>query len=219
MFRIPITLRGRLYLAKGDKLRAAGTAGEAAYRRARELLERCIRINEVREEQVRKAYGKPAPGLVGRTKPDAYRLLAGAYERLGDMDAALRAAREGQRLAPQNPEMYNLVADLLVMREQGNEAAVVLTEGMLITADPGLRANLVRLYGSSSDPANCTLMAGPNGPAINPRCQIVVDHACAAAPGVLQALDEIGRRQEAMEKKQTFIREFHCAVGTLNAVP
>ena len=121
-------------------------------------------------------------------------------------------------MAPQDPRMYNLVADLLLMRDQGNEAAVVLTEGMLITSDPGLRANLVRLYGSSTDPANCTLVCGPNGPAINPRCQIVVDHVCAAAPEVLKALNDTGRRQEAIEKKQMFMSEYRCAPGPLNEV-
>jgi len=121
-------------------------------------------------------------------------------------------------MAPRDPVMYNQVADLLLMREQGNEAAVVLTEGMLITSDPGLRSNLVRLYGTSTDPANCTLVPGPNGPAINPRCQIVRDHMCAAAPDVLMALNDLGRRQEAMQKKQLFLSEYECAPGPLNQV-
>jgi len=210
---------GAAYLAKGDRLQTAGAAGaETAYRRARELLERCIQINKAYERQTEARYGKPAPGVVGRIKPDAYRLLADAHQRLGDVNAALRAAHEAQRMAPRDPVMYNQVADLLLMREQGNEAAVVLTEGMLITSDPGLRSNLVRLYGTSTDPANCTLVPGPNGPAINPRCQIVRDHMCAAAPDVLMALNDLGRRQEAMQKKQLFLSEYECAPGPLNQV-
>ncbi|SPE35863.1 conserved membrane hypothetical protein [Candidatus Sulfopaludibacter sp. SbA6] len=219
---------GADYLTKGDRLQTAGAAGTAAYRRARELLERCIEINQAQEEQVNQAYEqrrearheKRAPGVVGRTKLDAYGLLAEASQRLGDMDGALRAANEAQRMAPQDPETYNQIADLLLKRDQGNEAAVVLTEGMLITSDPGLRANLVQLYGSSTDPANCTLVPGPNGPAINPRCQIVLDHMCAAAPGVLKALNDTGRQQEAIEKKQMFISKYRCAPEPLNeAVP
>ena len=205
-------LAGAVYLEKGDRLHTAGGAdGETFYRRAREVLERCIRINEAQER--REGQG------VGRTKADAYRLLAGAYERLGDMDGAFRAAREGLRLAPRDPQMYSLVANLLLLHDQGNEAAVILTEGMLITSDAELRASLVRLYGSSADPENCTLMAGADGPAINARCQIVADHVCAAAPDVLKALTDMGRREEAMEKKQMFLREYRCEPGRLSGVP
>ena len=114
--------------------------------------------------------------------------------------------------------MYNQLADVFLMREQGDKAAVVLMEGMLLTSDPGLRSNLVRLYGSSTDRANCTLVPGPNGPGINPRCQMVLDHICAAAPDVLRTLVDTGRRQEAMQKKQAFIGEYQCAPGPLNAV-
>jgi hypothetical protein len=135
------------------------------------------------------------------------------------MDGAFRAAREGLRLAPRDPQMYDLVANLLLLHDQGNEAAVILTEGMLITSDAELRASLVRLYGSSADPENCTLMAGADGPAINARCQIVADHVCAAAPDVLKALTEMGRREEAVEKKQMFLREYRCEPGRLSGVP
>jgi len=212
-------LAGAAYLAKGDRLHTAGAAGaETVYRRAGEVLERCIRIDEAHERQREARGGKLQPGEMARTKADAYRLLAGAHERLGETDAALGAAEEAERLAPQDPQMYNLVAGLLLAREQGNEAAVALMEGILITSDAGLRSNLVRLYGSSTDPENCTLSAGANGPAINPRCQIVADHVCAAAPGVLRALIEMGRREEAMGKKRMFLSEYRCAPGPLGAV-
>ena len=103
---------GAAYLVKGERLQTAGAAGaERDYRRAHEFLERCIRINEAQEQQVNQAYeqrraarsGKPAPAVVGRTKLDAYRLLADANQRLGDMDGALRAGYEAQRVAPQDP--------------------------------------------------------------------------------------------------------------------
>jgi hypothetical protein len=91
-------------------------------------------------------------------------------------------------------------------------------EGMLITSDLGLRSQLVRLYGSSTDPGNCTLVFDANGPAINPRCQTVRDHLCATAPDVLTALVYLGRRQDAIEKKQAFISEYQCAPGPLHKV-
>ena len=119
-------------------------------------------------------------------------------------------------MAPEEPEVYNQIADLFLKRRQGNDAAVALTEGMLITSDPGLRSNLILLYGSSKDPANCTLIPGPNGPAINPRCQIVVDHTCAAAPEVLKALIGMGRQGDAAERKQMFVNQYRCAPAPLH---
>lgn len=210
---------GVAYFVKGDQLQTAG-AGDAqtAYRRSRELLERCIQINNAHERQREAKYGKPAPGVVARTKPDAYLQLSLAYQRLGDMAGALRAAHEAQRLAPQDFRMYRQMADLFLMQQQGDEAAVALIEGMLITSDLSLRWDLVRLYGSSTDPANCTLVPDPNGPAINQQCPIVRDHMCAAAPDVLMALIYMGRRQEALETKQAFMSDYQCAPGPLNEV-
>jgi len=195
-------LGGAAYLEKADRQQDA-----AAYRRARDLLERCIRINQAHERQI------DTPGVVGRTKLDAYRLLPDAYRGLGDIEGALRVAREAQRMAPDEPETYNQIADLLLKRQQGNEAAVALTEGMLITSDAGLRSNLLLLYGSSHDPANCTLLPGPDGPTINPRCHIVIDHVCAAAPEVLRSLMDTGRQREANAQRQMFLNEYHCAPG------
>jgi protein O-mannosyl-transferase len=212
-------LAGAVWLAKGDRLRPASPndAG-AAYRRARELLGRCIRISQAHERQREARYGKSAPGVVARSEPDAYRLLSIVHLQLGDMDAALRAAREAKRMAPWDPGMYSQIAELLVMRGQGDEAAVALTAGMLITADQGLQSDLVSLYGSSADPANCTLVRGAGGPSIDPQCQIVRDHICAAAPEVLTALAAAGRRQEALEQKQRLLSEYQCAAGPLNEV-
>ena len=123
-------------------------------------------------------------------------------------------------MAPWDPMMYAQIGDLLVMRQQGNEAAVAFIEGMLITSDPSLQSDLMDLYSSSTDPANCTLVPGPKGLSINPQCPIVRNHMCAAAPHVLTALIGMGRRQEALENKRIFISDFHCAPGPLaEAIP
>ena len=212
-------LAGAAYLVKGDRLQMAGTGNaEAAYRLAREHLQRCIQINKAYEQQREATLGKPAPGVVARTEPEAYGLLSVVHQRLGDMDGALRAAHEAQRMAPQDPRRYSQIAGLLLIRQRADEAAVVLMEGMLITSDLDLRSQLVRLYGSSTDPGNCTLVTDTNPPAINPRCQVVRDHICATAPDVLMALVDMGRRQEAMQKKQAFISDYRCAPGPLNRV-
>ena len=207
---------GAVYLAKGDRLQASGTGNaEAAYRSARAVLEKCIQITKASALQREAAHGKRPPGVGSRTEPEAYRLLSMVQQRLGDMSGALRTAREAQAMAPWDPMMYGQIGDLLLMRQQGDEAAVAFIEGMLITSDPSLQADLVGLYSSSTAPANCTLVPGPQGPSINPQCPIVRAHMCAAAPHVLTALVGMGRRQEALENKQIFLSDFHCEPGPL----
>ena len=203
---------GAAYLTKGDRLQVTDAAGaETAYHRARELLSKCVRIYQAYDRQREERYGRPAGGAVARSEPDACLLLSAAYQRLGDMDGATGAARDAQRLAPRNPRIYARIADLLLERRRNEEAAVALMEGMLLTADPELRSYLVRLYASSADPANCTLLRNAGGAGINPQCRIVRDHVCAAAPDVVKTLMDHGEQQEAMQKKQMFFSEYNCA--------
>jgi tetratricopeptide (TPR) repeat protein len=211
-------IAGFAYLTEGDRLRAAATGdAESAYRRSRELLEKCIRINKAYERQRQAKYGKAVTVGAARTEPAAHLLLSIVDQRLGDLNAATQEANVAQRMAPQDPRMYKRIADLLLTREQGEEAAVALMKGMLITSDPELRSDLVRLYASSTDPANCTLLPGANSPAINLRCPLVLDHICAAAPDVLTTLITMGRREEAELQKQRFTTEYQCNPTPLNA--
>ena len=123
-----------------------------------------------------------------------------------------------QRLKGTREKFVHRIDRLVLGKRVIDEDLLDELEEILITSDLGVRSNLVRLYGSSTDPANCTLVPGPNGPGINPRCRIVLDHICAAAPDVLTTLVDTGRRQEAMQKKQAFIGEYQCAPGPLNEV-
>jgi len=208
---------GAAYLTKGERLQATGATGaETAYGRARELLSKCVRIYQAYDRHREARYGMPAASVVARSEPDAYLLLSAVQQRLGNTDSALDAARVAQRLAPRNPRIYARIADSLLARGQGDGAAVALMEGMLLTADTDLRSYLVRLYASSTDPANCTLLRNPGGPAINPQCRTVRDHVCAAAPDVLRSLIDHGEQQEAMQKKQEFLSEYDCAPARLN---
>jgi len=207
---------GAAYLVKGDRLQSPG-APEArdAYQRARELLQKCIQINEAYKRDREMHFGQSGGGMVPRSEAEAYRQLAIADQRLGDMDAALQAARSAQRLAPGDPQFYSQIANLLLMRHEGDRAATAYMEGLLITSDRNLRDELVRLYGSSPSLAGCALVNGPNGPGINPNCEIVRKHVCAAAPEVLKTLTAMGRGDDAAKDKQMFENEYQCPPGSL----
>jgi Flp pilus assembly protein TadD len=214
-------LAGAAHLAKSDLLRQHGQGAvtpesAAADQKARRFLLRCVSINEAYDRQFRSAHGKPAFGVIHRSEPDAYRLLSISYMRSGDLDEAETAANNARTLAPLDPNTYRQLSHVLLARNRGNEAAMVLMTGMLITSDPNVRAELIELYGSSQDPENCTLVSTPGGPAINPQCGIVRDHLCAAAVTVIRVRLEGGRRDLAERDKQTFVTNYGCPAAPLD---
>ncbi|HYK90942.1 MAG TPA: hypothetical protein VE398_19375 [Acidobacteriota bacterium] len=214
-------LAGTAYLTKSDLLRGQNAAAvtpesAAANQRARGFLLRCISINETRDREFRSVHGKPAFGVIQRSQPDAYRLLSISYMRSDDLDEAEAAANRARALAPLDPNAYRQLAYVLLARDRGNEAAIVLMTGMLITSDPGVRAALIELYGSSPDPANCTLMSTPGGPVINPQCDIVRDHMCSAAVSIIRVRLEGGRRDLALRDKQSFVENYGCPAAPLD---
>jgi len=214
-------LAGAAHLAKSDLIRQKSQGvptpeSAAVDQKARRALLRCISINEAYDRQYRSAHGKPAFGSIPRSEPDAYRLLSASYLRSGDLDEAETAANNSRTLAPLDPNTYRQLARVLLARNRGNEAALVLMTGMLITSDPKVRSELIELYGSSQDPENCTLVSTTEGPAINPQCDIVRDHLCAAAVGVIRVRLEGGRRDIAEKDKQTFVANYGCSAAPLD---
>jgi hypothetical protein len=213
-------LAGATYLVKVDLLRqrnhGIGTPeSDAADRKARRFLLRCVSISEAYERQFRTAHGKPAFGVIQRSEPDAYRLLSVSYMSSGDLDEAEGAANNARTLAPLDPRTYRQLSRVLLARNRGNEAAMVLMTGMLITSDPAVRAELIELYGSSQNPDNCTLVSTPEGPTINPQCNIVRDHLCSAAINVIRVRLDGGRRDLAERDKQIFITNYGCPAEPL----
>jgi len=168
--------------AKGDTLRKGATAGDdarAQYEEAVRLALRSIAIDAAS----RAAYDRrhqmkgPVPAIAGQ----GYRTLASAYHRLGRAQQALAADAEAQTIDPANIGVYGEMADSYLALERPEDAAVALAEGVLATGDPGLRSDLVKLYQSGLDSKGCAVAAGPQGPALNPSCEIVRRDLCEAA--------------------------------------
>ena len=191
---------GRYYLAKADRLQGKGSDGkatltpasQAAYRRSAEVLERCLSILAA----VRAGGVNPAPG----EEADVRRMLADDYLNLSDLPRALASALVARRLDPLSPQAYWLLFDVFMSREQAFEAATMLVEGGVITGDPTMREELIRLYQMGLDERGCAIAAGSG--ALNPACEIVHTQFCAAAADLNQLSVESRRIGVSAELNQ-----------------
>jgi protein O-mannosyl-transferase len=225
---------GAYHLVKGDRLRQPGSDGQilsspasvAQYHRAREILLRSIAIDRsARAEyhrQLERSRGNSAASFTRngdmetfRGPSEAQRLLSEVYLRLGDPDDALDAATHSSQLDPLNPEAYRQIAEVFLAGRRADDAAAKLMAGLLITSDPGLREELLNLYRSDLDVQGCAVVPGPRGPAINPHCEMVQRHICAASVETIKALLQTGRRDLAETQKSAFLRDYGCAAGPI----
>src|SRR5205085_10868517 len=153
------------------------------------------------EAAVRGAYDR-RHGFTAPVPPTAalgYRILASAYLRLGDAERALPAAMQARTINPSSAEVYGEIADAYLAQKRGEDAAIALAEGMFATSDPALRAGLLALYRSGVDTKGCAIVPGPNGPALNPSCEMVRKDLCAGA---------------ARAHKQDYVQQLSCPSQT-----
>lgn len=208
-------LAATLYLKKGDDLRSRNSPGSTqAYQSALGALRRSVAILQTIQRQDPDA-GQPVPEFVNA---QTGRLLSMAYERLGDTEKALDVAIQARLVEPLNPELYRQVADAFLAAGRTEDAATALLEGMIVTQDMGLRQELVSLYRNRIDPKGCALVPGPNGPAINPSCGIIHEHLCAIAADSIKIRLATGRRDIAEQLKRSFLHDYGCPAGPINAV-
>ena len=204
---------GGYYAERGESLRQSGAAGsdaagsDAAYRRALELL--------LRSRAIATAQTKGA-GDLARFADLALR-ISEVQRRLGDGGQALEAAVEGRRMEPGNTEIHHQIAAILLDQGRADEAAAALMEGVLVTTDTGLRNELLRLYQGGLDRLGCATMPVQGNTALNPACDIVHRHLCAASAGTIRLRLETGRPDLAETMKQTALKEFNCTAEELEA--
>jgi hypothetical protein len=199
---------GGYYAERGERLRQSGAAGtEAAYRRALELLLRCRAIATAQTT------GTADPARFGALMLR----ISEMHRRLGDGGHALEAAIEGRRTEPANTDIHHQIAAILLDQGRGEEAAVALMEGVLMTGDAGLRNEVLRLYQGGLDRSGCATMPIQGNTALNPACDIVHRHLCGAAVGTIRLRLETGRPDLAETMKQNALKEFHCTAESLEA--
>ena len=195
---------GGFFLSKGDALRKRGQDGAASYERARQVLLRCIAIQEAHDKDV------------AGSKPEVFRLLSAVYLRLGDVGQATRTVALARSLDPMVPEAYRQMAEVSLATGDGESAAIALMTGLLITSNGGVREDLLSLYQSGLDTKGCAIATGPNGPVMNPACEMVHRHVCAASVDVVQVYLRKGRRDQAESQRQTLVGNFGCPAAPLD---
>jgi tetratricopeptide (TPR) repeat protein len=218
------TKAGSFHLAQGDLLRKSDPSESARqYERALQLVLRAIAIDKAgRAEYDRKGGAEWARrhserAVAAKGDPDPHWMLAAVYVRLGKAPEAGAAAGEALALHPANGEAYRQIAFAFAAQDRIDDAAVALMEGLLITGDLTLKSDLLELYRSAF--ANtCALTAGPDGPAVNPACDVVRKQFCAASVEVIKATLEGERWDEARKQKQDFLHKYGCPAGPLEQV-
>jgi hypothetical protein len=150
------------------------------------------------------------------SQADAYLLLSTAYLSAGETAKAQDAASHARGIDPLSPQLYRAMADTAASDGKMDDAAVALIEGSFVTSDKTLRQDLVELYRRAMDPRSCVLIAGPNGPAINPSCATVHAHVCAASAYVVRTLAAAQQRDLAQTRKTMFVQQFGCPRGPLD---
>ena len=217
-------IAGGLYLIKGDSLRERDASQSSTdYQRALQLLQRSIAIDKsVRAEYLRKggaewARRHSAVAVAAKGDPEARCMLAAAYWRLGKAEEAGAAASEALALHPLEPEGYRQISHIFAAQHRIADAAVALMEGVLITSDFSLRSDLLDLYRKAFS-NSCALTAGPNGPALNPACDLVHKQFCAASVEAVKAAMEAGHGDLARRQKQDFLDKYGCPAGPLEQI-
>jgi hypothetical protein len=201
---------GIYYLERGDRLLkqrpdrepVIPPESERAYRRALQVLSRAEAI--VQAGQQREG-GAPLAARYG----NLYQRLAQARIRLGEKEGALEAARRARALDSFSPRMHQQVAEALIHLGRREEAAIALLAGEIITADPGIKEEMVRLYRSGVDPQGCAAVEPAGGWMINPQSETVRKHLCPAAAEAMALHRQAGRENFAARTKE-LVREFGC---------
>lgn len=219
-------LAATLYLIKGDGLRSFDSAGRPlntpastqAYQSALGELQRSASIGQAiraHDPDLKQAAATPAEYL----DPETGRLLANTYAHLGDGDRALDAAIQARQADPLNPELYRQIAKIFLASGHPDDAATALMEGMIITQDMYIRQELVGIYENSGiDSKRCAIVPGPNGPAINPSCEIIHRHLCAISADSIKVRLATGRPDIAGQLKRSFLNDYGCPAGPITEV-
>ncbi len=217
-------LAGGLYIAKGDILHERDSSqGIHEYQRALQLLQRSIAIyRSERAENDRKgeaewARRNPTVPHAAPGDPEADWMLAAVCWRLGNAKEADAAATEALALHPAKAEGYRQLALGFAAEGRMDDAAFALMEGGLITADPGLRSDLLDLYRSAFG-NTCAITEGPNGPTFNLSCDFVHKQFCAASVELLKTVRDEGLRDQARKQKQDLLEKYGCPAGPLEMV-
>jgi hypothetical protein len=112
--------------------------------------------------------------------------------RFGEMQPALDQAVYALNLAPFSVPAYMQLGDVFLHSARAEDAAVTLMEGEIVTKDPILTEQLVRLYRSGLDPQGCAVVKNQGQWTLNLSCEVVRRHICKAWAGAENIYTQAG---------------------------
>ena len=130
------------------------------YSRALHLLDRAVMIA--------RAGASRLSGDANEPEADAQRLRAAAILGLKNPSLALVAAKRARQLSPLHPLAYHLSAAALVDMNSGEEAAMTLLTGSIVSGDRSLGSEVMTLYTSGVDAEGCASSAPALAPSSAP---------------------------------------------------
>lgn len=211
---------GGYYIARAERpgAGAAGPAADALGAEQRADYERAIALLR-KAETIGTAQRDAGHGTrFARHFADVYDRLSLAHLRLGDARQAFEAAVRARGVDPLGRNPYARMADALLAAGRLDEAAIALTEGLVMTAHEPFAQALVKIYSAGLDPERCAVVGTGSAATLNPRCPSVRRHLCEATEDLLPALLEAGLRDRAARLKSTAVGQFGCASAPLDAL-
>jgi hypothetical protein len=192
------------YLELGDWLVAQGqpvTAPEvgAAYHHAVDAANRFLVLAD------------QAKGVSARDITAAQLIVSSAHQRLNENEGAIAAGRNAVSLQPFNPKAYQVAAAAFVSAGRPDDAAVALMSGFIVTGDRDLRSLLVQMYRGGLDTKHCAVSSTPRGDVLNPACELVASHLCAAGRDAMAIHRQNGHPDLADQIQATTLQGLTCA--------
>jgi len=188
-----------------DRLNSDAFLQAADYYRAKGAYQRELQLLLHTQSIVEANHGSTAAKFV-----ELQGELSAAYLRLGDAAESAAAAAAAIERAPRTAESYRLLAAASLEDGQAEDAAIALFEGLFATADVDLRSKLETLYQDMPGGQGCALLAGPDGPRINPSCEMVRRHACSAAARLIPVYTRLERQDLAIQLQRQSEAAFGC---------
>jgi hypothetical protein len=153
-------------------------------------------------------------GASARDITAAQLIVSTAYQRLNDSEGAVAAGRNAVALEPFNPKAYQVAAAAFVSAGRHDDAAVALMAGFIVTGDQELRSLMIQLYRSGLDTKKCAVSSTPRGDVLNPSCEIVALHLCAAGHEAMAVHRQNGRPDLADQIQATTLQGLSCAADS-----
>jgi tetratricopeptide (TPR) repeat protein len=177
-------LLGLAHKAKADRLLQENREpeAEAAYQRARAVLERAVVIDRAANGDLRerrRAAGHPVAEIQDLGNGRLYDVLGNVCLRMADTDCALEQFAYLRRIDPDRSVSYMLSAWALTQKGRLEEAAVMTLEAWLLDARPDAVSVLVEIY-RQLDPALDVVTSDGALKFDAPRVRAHLEQACRA---------------------------------------